>query len=151
MLTTALVELFNRDLDIVANEINFYSDERKLWIISPDIKNSGGNLCLHICGNLQHFIGATLGNTGYIRDRDAEFGDKNIPKKELLDSIDRSKEVIVTVLNSLSEDQLAKDYPIDVFKKEMTTSFFLIHLHSHLNYHLGQINYHRRLLDRDTK
>jgi len=151
MLTTALVELFNRDLDIVANEINFYSDERKLWIISPDIKNSGGNLCLHICGNLQHFIGATLGNTGYIRDRDAEFGDKNIPKKELLDSIDRSKEVIVTVLNSLSEDQLAKDYPIDVFKKKMTTSFFLIHLHSHLNYHLGQINYHRRLLDRDTK
>ena len=79
------------------------------------------------------------------------YDDKNIPKKELLDSIDRSKEVIVTVLNSLSEDQLAKDYPIDVFKKKMTTSFFLIHLHSHLNYHLGQINYHRRLLDRDTK
>ena len=146
MLTTALVELFNRDLDILAKEINSYSDEPKLWVISRDINNSAGNLCLHICGNLQHFIGAILGNTGYVRNRDAEFGDKNIPKKELLSSIDNSKEVVKTVLSSLSEDQIAKDYPIDVFKKKMTTSYFLIHLHSHLNYHLGQINYHRRLL-----
>jgi len=146
MLTTPLVELFNRDLDILAKEINSYSDEPKLWVISRDINNSAGNLCLHICGNLQHFIGAILGNTGYVRNRDAEFGDKNIPKKELLSSIDNSKEVVETVLSSLSEDQIAKDYPIDVFKKKMTTSYFLIHLHSHLNYHLGQINYHRRLL-----
>ncbi|MEJ2196300.1 MAG: DinB family protein [Ignavibacteriaceae bacterium] len=146
MLTTALVELFNRDLDILAKEINSYSDELKLWVISRDINNSAGNLCLHICGNLQHFIGAILGNTGYVRNRDAEFGHKNIPKKELLSSIDNSKEVVKTVLSSLSEDQIAKDYPIDVFKKKMTTSYFLIHLHSHLNYHLGQINYHRRLL-----
>jgi uncharacterized damage-inducible protein DinB len=146
MLTTALVELFNRDLDILAKEINSYSDEPKLWVISGDINNSAGNLCLHICGNLQHFIGAILGNTGYVRNRDAEFGDKNIPKTELLSSIDNSKEVVKTVLSSLSEDQIAKDYPIDVFKKKMTTSYFLIHLHSHLNYHLGQINYHRRLL-----
>jgi uncharacterized damage-inducible protein DinB len=146
MLTTALVELFNRDLDILAKEINSYSDEPKLWVISRDINNSAGNLCLHICGNLQHFIGAILGNTGYVRNRDAEFGDKNIPKTELLSSIDNSKEVVKTVLSSLSEDQIAKDYPIDVFKKKMTTSYFLIHLHSHLNYHLGQINYHRRLL-----
>lgn len=146
MLTTPLVELFNRDLDILAKEINSYSDEPKLWVISRDINNSAGNLCLHICGNLQHFIGAILGNTGYVRNRDAEFGDKNIPKTELLSSIDNSKEVVETVLSSLSEDQIAKDYPIDVFKKKMTTSYFLIHLHSHLNYHLGQINYHRRLL-----
>ena len=150
MLTTALVELFNRDLDILAKEINLYSDEHKLWVISPDIKNCGGNLCLHICGNLQHFIGAILGRTGYIRDRDAEFSDKNIPIKELLRSIDKTKEVVVTALNALLEDQLAEDYPIVVFKKKMTTSFFLIHLHSHLNYHLGQINYHRRLLDKNT-
>ena len=150
MITNALVELFNRDLDILTKEINSYSDEAKLWVISPDIKNGAGNLCLHICGNLQHFIGATLGKNGYVRNRDAEFGDKDIPKSELLNSIDKTKEVIVTVLDSLSEDQLAKDYPIDVFKKKMTASFFLIHLHSHLNYHLGQINYHRRILDKEN-
>ena len=150
MLTTSLVELFSRDLDILAKEINSYSDEPKLWIISPDIKNCAGNLCLHICGNLQHFIGAILGNTGYVRNRDAEFGDKNIPKKELLNSIGKTKKIIIPVLDSLSEDQLSRDYPIDVFNKKMTTSFYLIHILSHLNYHLGQINYHRRLLDKVT-
>ena len=151
MVTTALVELFKRDLDVLNKEISLYSDESKLWLISRDIKNSAGNLCLHICGNLQHFIGAVLGNSGYVRDRDAEFGKKNVSKDELLDSIVTTNDVIARVLESLSEDQLTRDYPIDLFKKKMTTSFFLIHLHSHLNYHLGQINYHRRLLDKDTK
>jgi len=150
MVTTALVELFNRDLDALKKEINSYSSESTLWVTTSDIKNSPGNLCLHICGNLQHFIGAVLGNTGYVRNRDAEFNKKNVPKNELLNSMENTKEVVVNVLESLSEDQLAKDYPIEVFKKKMTTSFFLIHLHSHLNYHLGQINYHRRLLDTDN-
>jgi len=150
MVTTALVELFNRDLDALKKEIDSYSDESKLWITSSEIKNSPGNLCLHICGNLQHFIGAVLGNTGYVRNRDVEFSKKNVPKEELLNSIDNTKEGILNVLESLSEDQLAKDYPVDVFKKKMTTTYFLIHLHSHLNYHLGQINYHRRLLDKDN-
>ena len=151
MVTTALVELFKRDLDVLNKEISLYSDESKLWLISRDIKNSAGNLCLHICGNLQHFIGAVLGNSGYVRDRGAEFGKKNVSRDELLDSIVTTNDVIARVLESLSEDQLARDYPIDLFKKKMTTSFFLIHLHSHLNYHLGQINYHRRLLDKDIK
>ena len=150
MIISALLELFKRDLNILSVEINSYSDESNLWVTNSNIKNSPGNLCLHICGNLQHFIGAVLGNTGYIRDRDAEFSKRNVPKEELLNSIDNTKEVILNVLESLSQDELAKDYPIDVFKKKMTTTYFLIHLHSHLNYHLGQINYHRRLLDKDN-
>lgn len=148
MVISALLELFKRDLNILSVEINSYSDETNLWITNADIKNSPGNLCLHLCGNLQHFIGAVLGNSGYVRDRDAEFSNKNVPKEELLISIDNTKEVVLNVLESLSEDQLANDYPIEVFKKKMSTIYFLIHLHSHLNYHLGQINYHRRLLDK---
>ena len=148
MVISSLLELFKRDLNILNVEINAYSDESNLWITNSEIKNSPGNLCLHICGNLQHFIGAVLGNTGYVRNRDEEFSKKNIPKDELLNSIDNTKEVILNVLESLSEDQLANDYPIDVFKKKMTATHFLIHLLSHLNYHLGQINYHRRLLDK---
>jgi len=148
MVISSLLELFKRDLNILNVEINSYSDESNLWITNSDIKNSPGNLCLHICGNLQHFIGAVLGNTGYVRNRDEEFSKKNIPKDELLNSIDNTKEVILNVLESVSDEQLANDYPIDVFKKKMTTTYFLIHLLSHLNYHLGQINYHRRLLDK---
>jgi uncharacterized damage-inducible protein DinB len=151
MVINALLELFKRDLNILHVEINLYSDESNLWITNAGIKNSAGNLSLHLCGNLRHFIGAVLGNTGYIRDRDAEFSKKNIPKDELLNSIDNTKEVVLNVLESLSEDQLEKDYPIEVFKKTMTTTYFLIHLLSHLNYHLGQINYYRRLLDKDNQ
>jgi uncharacterized damage-inducible protein DinB len=148
MVISSLLELFKRDLNILSVEINSYSDESNLWITNSDIKNSPGNLCLHICGNLQHFIGAVLSNTGYVRNRDEEFSKKRVPKDELSNSIDNTKEVILNVLESLSEEQLANDYPIDVFKKKMTTTYFLIHLLSHLNYHLGQINYHRRLLDK---
>ena len=146
MVLSALLELFKRDLNILSVEINSYSNESNLWITNSGIKNSPGNLSLHLCGNLQHFIGAVLGNTGYIRDRDAEFSKKNVPKDELLNVIDTTKEIVLNVLESLSEDQLEKDYPIEVFKMKMTTTYFLIHLLSHLNYHLGQINYHRRLL-----
>ena len=146
MLKTSIIELLDRDLNKLKQEINAYPDESKMWIIDKEIKNSAGNLCLHIVGNLQHFIGAVLGNTGYVRTRDSEFSAANIPRSELLGSIDKTLEVIKNVIDELTEEKLSETYPIDVFKKKMSTTFFLIHLISHLNYHLGQINYHRRLL-----
>lgn len=142
----SLTELFTRDLTRLTEEINAYNDESKLWVTAVEINNSAGNLCLHLTGNLKHFLGATLGNTGYVRDREAEFAQKNIPKAELLKSIDEAIEVVKTTLASLEEQDLGKPYPIDFFKKEGSTSFYLLHFSSHLNYHLGQINYHRRLL-----
>lgn len=141
-----LHELFLRDLDLLAQEITSYPTEASLWIVKGDIKNSGGNLCLHLCGNLQHFIGAVLGKDGYIRNRDAEFGDKDIPKAILLEQIDATKSSITKTLETLSASQLESPYPIEVFGKPMTTEYFLIHLLAHLTYHRGQINYHRRLL-----
>ncbi len=74
-----LSQLFLRDLEKLKTEISSFKDEKKIWEISGEIKNSAGNLCLHLCGNLQHFIGAVLGNSGYIRNRDAEFSRKNVP------------------------------------------------------------------------
>lgn len=141
-----LHELFLRDLDLLAQEITSYPTEASLWIVKGDIKNSGGNLCLHLCGNLQHFIGAVLGKDGYIRNRDAEFGDKDIPKAILLEQIDATKSSITKTLETLSTSQLESPYPIEVFGKPMSTEYFLIHLLAHLTYHRGQINYHRRLL-----
>lgn len=149
-----LLKIFDRDLNKLKDEISSYKDERKLWVISGEthqiggqVNNSGGNLCLHLCGNLQHFIGATLGNSGYVRDREAEFGTKDIPKSELLKEIDQTIAVVDKTLSELKEKKLNEIFPINVFGYEMTTEFFLVHLVSHLGYHLGQINYHRRLLD----
>ena len=141
-----LHELFLRDLDLLAQEITSYPTEASLWIVKGDIKNSGGNLCLHLCGNLQHFIGAVLGKDGYIRNRDAEFADKDLPKEVLLGQIVATKSAITKTLETLSTSQLESPYPIEVFGKPMTTEYFLIHLLAHLTYHRGQINYHRRLL-----
>ncbi len=142
----SLTELFTRDLTKLKDEINAYADESKLWITAKEINNSAGTLCLHQVGNLKHFLGATLGNTGFVRDRDAEFTKKNVPRAELVKGIDEAIAAVKTTLAALDEQDLAKPYPIDFYKKQGSTAFYLLHFSSHLNYHLGQINYHRRLL-----
>ncbi len=149
-----LSQLFLRDLEKLKTEISSFKDEKNIWKISGDIKNSAGNLCLHLCGNLQHFIGSVLGNSGYVRNRDAEFARKDVsigepalPASRLVAEIELTIKVVEKTLKNLPEGILEKTYPINVFGYEMTTEFFLTHLTTHLNYHLGQINYHRRLLD----
>lgn len=147
MLLETLIKLFKRDLIKLKGEIGLYKDEINLWLVHKDITNSAGNLCLHLVGNLNAFIGAELGNTGYIRQRNLEFSLNDIPRAELLKKVDDTIIMVENVLNQLTVKDLSKNFPIDVFKEKMTTEFFLVHLSTHLTYHLGQINYHRRLLD----
>lgn len=147
-MTSSLITLFERDLNKLIEELRSYQNESSLWLIEEGISNSGGNLALHICGNLQHFVGAILGNTGYIRERDLEFTQKNIPLSNLVEEIQKTSDVIKNTLGKLDVSETMANYPVDVFKKAMTTEFFLLHLSTHLNYHFGQINYHRRLLDK---
>jgi len=146
-MTTSLIILYKRELNRLKNEISAYSNDAIFWKIDNDIKNSGGNLAIHIIGNLNHFVGATLGNTDYIRHRDREFNDKDVSRELIIEQINALKITIEKVISSLNQKDLEKKYPIEVFGKPMTTEYFLIHLYGHLNYHLGQINYHRRLLD----
>ncbi|WP_295199315.1 DinB family protein [uncultured Chryseobacterium sp.] len=147
MITKSLRSLYNRDLDQLKTELEAYQNEENLWKSDKDIANSTGNLALHLVGNLNHFIGAHLGNTGYVRQRDLEFSLKDIPKAELIEKVKATAAMIDSVLSQLSDEDLEKEYPLVVFESAMTTDYFLIHLLTHLGYHLGQINYHRRLLD----
>ncbi len=137
--------LFERELENLVEEVETYEDETKLWLTTKEVKNSAGNLAIHLVGNLQHFIGSVLGNSGYLRKRNEEFSTKNLPKSEILDLVNQTKEIVLKTLDNLEESELGKEFPIEVFGK-MTTGFFLIHLYGHLTYHLGQINYHRRIL-----
>ncbi|MBS1487040.1 MAG: DinB family protein [Bacteroidetes bacterium] len=146
MITNELKKAFIKDLTKLKEEISLYTDEALLWKIEKGIANPAGNLCLHLVGNLNHFIGATMGHTGFVRQRDAEFSLKNVPQSQLLDMIEQTISVIEQVLSKTTDAQLLEDYPLVVFKEKMTTGYFLIHLASHLGYHLGQINYHRRLV-----
>jgi uncharacterized damage-inducible protein DinB len=147
MITQVLNSIIKRELLKLRTEIESYQDESNLWRIEKNIANSAGNLCLHLIGNLNTYIGAILGQTDYVRDRDAEFSLKNIPRKDLIQKIDDTIRVIDQVLPTLTSAQLESEYPIIVLKEPTSTEFFLVHLASHLTYHLGQINYHRRLLD----
>ena len=146
MTTQTLIKLFRRDLIKLSAEIELYNNEQDLWLLKNEINNAAGNLSLHVVGNLNHFIGAVLGKTGYIRQRDLEFSLKDIPKAALLKDIETTKVMVETVLSGLNEEDLKKDYPLMVFNETMTTEYFLTHLTTHLAYHLGQINYHRRLI-----
>ena len=146
MLKKSLIEIFERDLLLLKKEIESYPDENKIWIVKDGINNPAGNLCLHICGNLQYYIGAILGNTGYIRKRDEEFSLKNIQRNNLLAEIDKTISVVKTTLEKLNPDDFEKEFPIELLNRKWQTGHFLIHLMAHLNYHIGQINYHRRLL-----
>ena len=147
MLIATLKILFNRDLERLKAEISQYKYEANIWIIKADIKNSAGNLCLHLVGNLNTYIGKELGKTDYLRNRELEFSAKNIPRKELIEKIENTISVINQTLDNLDEAVLATQFPVLVFDKSTTTGFFLVHLSTHLSYHLGQINYHRRLLE----
>lgn len=142
-----LQSIFERDLQKLKSEIELYRDENKLWYSEKGISNSAGNLCLHLIGNLNAYIGAELGKTGYVRQRDLEFSLKDIPRKELVENIEATIEVVNKSLAMVANEQLESDYAIMVFKEKVSTGLFLLHLATHLSYHLGQINYHRRLLD----
>jgi uncharacterized damage-inducible protein DinB len=150
MLQQVLKSLFIRDLKSLRKEIESYRDESKIWHVEKGIANSAGNICLHLIGNLNTYIGAEYGKTGYIRHRELEFSLKNIPRIELLEKIDQTILVIEKALDAVTVEQLQGEYPILVFAEKTTTEYFLVHLTTHLTYHLGQINYHRRFLDKHT-
>jgi uncharacterized damage-inducible protein DinB len=147
MLVETLKSLFSRDLKRLRNEIALYKKEENLWKIEGSIANSAGNLCLHLIGNLNTYIGKEIGKTGYIRNRELEFTLKNIPRQELLHRIENTLQVVNKSLDSLDENSLASEYPVLVFEAMTSTEYLLVHLSTHLTYHLGQINYHRRLID----
>lgn len=147
MITEDLNALFIRDLTKLKTEIEAYQNEEMIWKTDKNISNSAGNLALHLVGNLSHFVGAILGNSGYIRNRELEFSLKDVPKTELIQQIEKATEIVTLTLQNLPAEDLVKEFPGEPLGYKMTTGYFLIHLSGHLSYHLGQINYHRRMLD----
>lgn len=140
--------MYDRDLSKLKEEIGLYTDEADLWKTGGGITNSAGNLTLHLIGNLRHFFGTVLGDTGYVRDRDKEFSDGGVSRANLLLGVDQAAADVRATLEKLTDADFAANYPLEVFGYQMTTEFFLVHLATHLNYHLGQINYHRRLISK---
>ena len=148
MLVQTLKTLFNRDLEKLKQEIMLYENENNIWIIDRNIANSAGNLCLHLVGNLNTYIGAEIGKSGYTRNRELEFSLKNIPRQELIEKIEGTIRIVESSLDMLKEQELEYEYPLLVFAEKTSIGYLMVHLAVHLGYHLGQVNYHRRLLDK---
>jgi hypothetical protein len=133
-----------RDLDCLAREIELYPDDDSVWEALPGAPNSGGTLALHLAGNLRHFIGAILGGTGYVRDRDAEFSTRGLPRTEIVALIRAAQEEVKGALERLDPATLEAPYPLELAGRRISTRLFLLQLAVHLTFHLGQVDYHRR-------
>ncbi len=147
MVIDTVIQLFERDLNRLINEIGLYKEESNIWKIDKGISNSAGNLTLHLIGNLNTYIGKELGKTDYVRNRDLEFSTKFVKREALLNELIQTLKLVKQSLSKLTDEDLSKEYPIIVFSEKTTTEYLLVHLTTHLTYHLGQINYHRRLLE----
>lgn len=143
--------MISRDLQALKRELEAYPDERDLWKTPPGIANSAGTLALHLCGNLQHFIGAKLGGSGYVRNRPQEFAARDVPRAELARLADVTLAAVERALAALDDAGLERAYPEPVAGFTVKTGDFLIHLVGHLDYHLGQVDYHRRLVTGDPR
>lgn len=146
---SALALLFDKDLGTLRTELEGYPDDASVWAMRPGINNSAGTLVLHLTGNLKHFVGASLGATGYVRDREGEFGDRDLPRQALLQRIDETREVVAKTLGALADAELDRPFPgkgPQALGDAPTTGAILVYMFGHFAYHLGQVNYHRRLL-----
>ena len=149
-LSIELASLFRRDLKRLLQEVQVFPDQSTLWSKPEGIANSAGNLALHLEGNLRHYIGHQLGRTGYVRDRASEFNSTGYSVEELTGRIESLPELIADIVAGLSSEALGDVYPELVLNAPLTTRMFLLHLLGHLNYHLGQIDYVRRIVTRGT-
>jgi septum formation protein len=151
-LPRTLAALFQRELGTLARQLRAYPDAEAIWSHPPGTPNPAGTLALHLSGNLRHFLGAVLGNDGYQRDRAREFEARGLPLSTLLEEVEAAREVAVQVLAALDPAALARPWPGPLPSPPggpggpVSTEAFLLHLLSHLAYHLGQVDQHRRSL-----
>lgn len=147
---TELRTIFRRDLTATGVEVTRYPDDETLWRETPGCPNSGGTLVLHMVGNLRHYVGAEMGGSDYVRDRPAEFGDRGVPRDEIQALIRAAIEEVDAGLAALGPDQLDAPSNAPVGDGALSNRMWLMHLSVHLAYHLGQLNYHRRILTGDA-
>jgi uncharacterized damage-inducible protein DinB len=137
---------FGRELATVRDQLLAYPDNSSVWALPNGLPNSAGTLALHIAGNLRWFIGAQLGGSGYVRDRDAEFASRDVDRAELVRKIEAASDEVTRALATLDDARLDEPFPLEVAGVRLPTGRFIGHLAVHLGYHLGQMDYHRRIV-----
>ena len=150
MLKDTLGALIVRELRAVQRELDAYPDDTSVWKAIPGVPNTGGTLALHVAGNLRHFIGTVLGHDGYVRDRDAEFARRDVPRAELRYGLDASIAAVEQTMRAISDEALETAYPQPIGGRTIHATTVGLHLLAHLAYHLGQMDTHRRAVTGDA-
>jgi hypothetical protein len=145
-LAADVAALIDRELRTLRREIEAYPDERQIWQEVPGMPNTGGTLALHLAGNVQHYFGAKWARTGYIRDRDAEFARRDVPRAEIVAEIERARTAVAAGLAAVDDAVLAADYPELITGARLRAGEYIVHLALHFAYHLGQLDIHRRVV-----
>ena len=140
-----LSRVLDRDLKCLAKQIEAYETDEDVWKLVPGVGNSPGTLAVHIAGNIQHYIGKHLGGSDYVRDRDAEFSRREVPRSVILEELDAARSALQAGLTELDDGTLREEYPEKV-GAHLSVGQFMVHLVAHLGYHLGQVDYHRRII-----
>ena len=145
-LTSILQIQIVRELEGFIREVEAFPSDVSVWHTRRGVTNSAGNLALHVCGNLQDFVGRVLGGTSYVRHRDQEFGQREGTRDSLVAELRTTIGVIESTLSALPDQRMAADYPMPLAGKTLNTATFLVHLGAHLAFHLGQASYLRRVI-----
>ena len=144
MLLEDLKAIYLREVATFERELDLYPDDESVWVELPGLPNAAGTLFLHVAGSLQHYLGMVLGHSGYVRNRAAEFERRDVPRSELRQELSRARQGVLAGLAHLTEDHLERAFPVQFADAPFSTRLTLLQFSSHLAYHLGQIDYHRR-------
>ena len=145
-LAADLAAILDRDLRTLRRELEAYPDERQIWQPVTGLANTAGTLALHLAGNLKHYVGACWGGTGYVRNRDAEFARRDVPRAELIAEIERARAAVAGGLGAVGPGELDAEYPELIGGCRVRAGDYLVHTAVHLAYHLGQVDSHRRVV-----
>ena len=149
-LTDSIVALLLRELRALRREVEAFPDERDLWRLLPGLANSTGTLTLHVAGSVQHFAGARLAGSPYVRDRVHEFAARDLSRERLLQEVEAAMAAVQQLAAALDGADLGRPFPETVAQLRIETADFLLHMCTHVAYHLGQVDYHRRAVTGST-
>ncbi|MEQ1910163.1 MAG: DinB family protein, partial [Vicinamibacterales bacterium] len=144
--TSDVQTLLIRELDGLGREVGLFPDDHKLWVTPVGVANSAGNLALHVAGNLQHFVGALLGGSGYVRDRNSEFATRTGTRAQVQHELQAAVQAVESTLARMDTAALQRPMPGAPNGLTIRTDLFLLHLVSHAAFHLGQAGYVRRIV-----
>jgi uncharacterized damage-inducible protein DinB len=117
----------------------------QVWTRNSENENSVGNLVLHLCGNVNQWIGAGVAGKPDTRVRDREFTARgDVQPAELGQRLSSTVGEVVKTIRGLTPERLVEQTTIQ--KYTITVLEAVYHVVEHFAQHTGQIMFATKLL-----